>query len=132
PPNGSALHRRGAEQAEDELAGARGLEGAMGKIAVIEARDGEHAYQVEPHGDGQSRPAEAHPDDGETSGMHHHEGDDARPIDVPVRVLRRRGCARTARKIAAAEPAREFSAHPLGCGRRYGDFMLWCHLDSYD
>ena len=44
PPDRSALHRRGAEQAEDELADPRGLEGAVREIAVIEAGDREHAH----------------------------------------------------------------------------------------
>jgi hypothetical protein len=49
PPDRAALHRRGAQQAEDELTDARGLEGAVRKVAMIETGDGEHAHHVERH-----------------------------------------------------------------------------------
>src|ERR1700678_2102450 len=66
PPNRAALHRGGAQQAEYELTHARGLEGTVREIPMIEARDGEHAYQVEHQSDQQRRPAETNPNHGET------------------------------------------------------------------
>src|SRR5258707_13827003 len=59
PPNRTALYRRGAQHGEDELPDPRGLEGAMGEIAMIEAGDGEHAHQMERDRHRQRDPAEA-------------------------------------------------------------------------
>src|SRR6266404_5098149 len=131
PPNRAALHRRGTQQSEDELPHPRGLEGTVREIAVIEARDGEHAHHVERRGHDERDPAEAHPDDGETSGMHQQEGDDPRPVDMPARVPRCRSLDWPGRKVAVAEPARQLSAHTFHgrwhCWRFDHDFIFWSH-----
>src|ERR1700722_11180648 len=70
PPNGAALHGRSAQHAENELPDARGLEGTVRKIAMIEARDGEHAHQIQRNRYRQRGPAEAHPNNRQTGRMH--------------------------------------------------------------
>ena len=47
PPDGPALHGRGAEHAEQELPDARGLERLVREVAVVEAGDREHADEIQ-------------------------------------------------------------------------------------
>jgi len=74
PPDRAALHGRCTQQGKQELGDARGLEGAMREVAVIEARNGEHAHEVERKGDGYGDAAGAHPEHGQASKMHAHDG----------------------------------------------------------
>jgi hypothetical protein len=59
PPERPALNGGGAEQREQELHPARGAEGVVREVAVIEGRDREHPDQVEAQreGDGGHGPA---------------------------------------------------------------------------
>src|SRR5450432_1748504 len=127
PPNGPALHGRGAQQSEDELPDARSLEGAVRKIAMLEARDGEHPKEIEHHRDGQRHPAETHPDYRKAGGMHQKERQHPRPIDVPAGVAMHGGFAGPRGKVAVSEPTRQFPAHPFRGGRLYHDLIFWSH-----
>src|ERR1700692_3332372 len=130
PPYRPALHCRGTQQSEDELTDARGLEATVRKIAVIETRDGEHAYHIQRDRDEQRDPAEAHPYHGQTGHVPQQEGDDARPVDMPARVWSQRRFTRPSRKVAAAEPARQLSVHDFRRRRLDHDFILWSHQVS--
>jgi hypothetical protein len=77
PPDGAALHGRGTQQAENELADAGGLEGAVGKVAVIEAGDREHAHGIGDQRDDQGDRADTDPDDGKAGEVHADEREDA-------------------------------------------------------
>src|SRR5688500_3781833 len=59
PPDRAALNGGSAEQSEHELAGARSLEGAMGKIAVIKTRDRKHSDHIHESGGDQRRGTDA-------------------------------------------------------------------------
>ena len=47
PPERAALDGGIAQDGKDELRGARGVEGPVGKIAVIKPGDGKHAHEIE-------------------------------------------------------------------------------------
>jgi len=80
PPERSALDGGIAENREDELPEAAGLIRLVGKIAVIETRDGEHAHEIE-HQRGRRRdPAPPHPDDPEAHGVQNDEGGNPQPF----------------------------------------------------
>jgi hypothetical protein len=106
PPDGSALHGRSAEQAEDELTGARGLETAVRKVAMIEAGNGEHAHHVKDARDGERHPAETHPEDRQANGMHRDERQHSKPIDARARV-RVRG---SGGEVVMSEPTRQLAS----------------------
>ena len=56
PPQWAALDRSSTQQRHAELRGARGLEGAVAEVAVVEARDGEHAHHIQRYGPAHCEP----------------------------------------------------------------------------
>ncbi|KAG0730745.1 hypothetical protein G6F23_015991 [Rhizopus arrhizus] len=61
PPQGTALGARGAQHRKGQLHAARGAEGAVGEIAVIETGQGEHTYGVQRRRDGQGHRRDTRP-----------------------------------------------------------------------
>jgi hypothetical protein len=115
PPDGSALHGGGAEQAEDELADAGRLEGAVGEVTVVEAGDREHAHEVADHGHGDRDRTPADHEHQQAGRVHADERQDAGPLD-PVFADLGRGVGGNG---AGVEPAQEGAAEPeQGVGRR--------------
>jgi len=93
PPDWAALHGRGTEYGKRELRSARRLERAVGKIAMIEAGDREHAQRVQRHGGTDSDGADADPDHAQARQVHADERHDARPVDpVAGRTVARLRC----------------------------------------
>lgn len=86
PPQGAALDRTGAEKGKNELPKARGLEGPMGKVAMIEARNGEHPQKIQGNGHGERERAPAYPQDPETHYVHRDKGQAMEPAH-PERFL---------------------------------------------
>src|SRR5262245_12455203 len=70
PPQRAALYRADAQQREEKLSTARSLKGAMRKITMIKASNGEHANRVQRGSDCHCGPAPADPEYAKTSNMH--------------------------------------------------------------
>jgi len=62
PPERAFLRTGRSKKREKKLKGAARLVGAMGKITVIRAGDGEHANEIEGNADEKSGPAKSGPD----------------------------------------------------------------------
>jgi len=81
PPERAALRTGGSEQGKGKLAGPGSLEGAVREIAMVPARDGEHAYEVErccdPYGD----PAPSDDEHAQAEQVHDDERDGPQPVD---------------------------------------------------
>jgi hypothetical protein len=82
PPDRAALHGRGADHAEQELRHARGLEGLVGEIAVVEAGDREHPQEVERHANDEGDRAHAHHEHEQAGRVHQDERQRAQPVDA--------------------------------------------------
>ena len=80
PPDRAALDGGGSKHRERELHAARGLERAVGEVAVVEARDREHAQHVQANRRGHGHGAHADPDDAEAGEVHSSEWHDPCPV----------------------------------------------------
>ena len=67
PPEGATLHGEGGPDRHDELEGTRRGKSFVRKVAMEEARDGEHAEEVEAHGRPDRDGTCSHPDDSEAA-----------------------------------------------------------------
>lgn len=83
PPEGTSLEGGAAPNGHDKLEGAGGAEGAMGKIAVVETGDSEHANHVEANGDDDGGRTPTNCQDQEAAEMDEEVGDAASGIDLP-------------------------------------------------
>jgi hypothetical protein len=84
PPKRPFLAARGPQQAKHELEEAAGLVGPVGKITVVNARDGEHADVIHEKAHDNGGPTDAG-ENGQDSGQVNGEKSDAfRPIDLLV------------------------------------------------
>ena len=97
PPDRPALYRRSAQQPEHELTRARGFEGAVRKITVIEAGDREHAHQIGADGHAYGHRTDPGPDCRQAGEVHQQERNAARPVDPVRHGLARRGDIQPAR-----------------------------------
>ena len=86
PPKRPSLDGSASKKGEQELAEARGMVGLVGEIAVQDARDGEHAHEVQRHCQADGEEAGAAPNDAEASEVEDNERDTANPIH-PVGLL---------------------------------------------
>src|SRR6185437_7477943 len=86
PPQNALLRRRLRHGGENQLEGAAGLIGAVGKVAVITGADGEDAQPVKTDSDRQRLRGDASPDRRETRQMHDHEWYGGRIDDVGIAV----------------------------------------------
>ena len=84
PPEDGLLRRAHREQRQDELPGPRGLERAVGEVAMVARRDAEHADHVQPEGEQDGRQRDAGPEGGERHQVDDHEGGRLRIDDVVV------------------------------------------------
>ncbi|MNV49884.1 hypothetical protein D3C71_1418570 [compost metagenome] len=91
PPQRAALHAGGADQREDELHGARRLEGAVGEVAVVEGRDRKHAHRVQRGRHADRNPGHTHPDHRHAGQMHRRERDGPHPVHALWLVRRGHG-----------------------------------------
>ena len=82
PPERAALHGAVAKDGEEELTEAGGLEGAVGKVAVVEAGDGKHADEVEEDRGNDDGGIDADPEDGKAAEVEEDEGEGALPVDL--------------------------------------------------
>ena len=82
PPKGTSLDGSVAGQRKEELPEAVGLECPMGKITVIESRDGEHTNEIESSRHGHGGPAPADHEYQEASDMQEQKGQHADPVDT--------------------------------------------------
>ena len=80
PPERAALHGGAGEHGEEELAEARRAVGLVREIAVVDARDREHADEVQGHRSPDGKGAGTGPDHAEAAGMQEDEGHDAHPV----------------------------------------------------
>ncbi len=136
PPDGPALHGRGAEHAEQELRNARSLERLVREIAVIETGDGEHAHEIQRHAHENGHRAHAHHESEQTGRVHQDERQRAYPVDAvgvvgveargPGRVEPGQHRARHARKRIVrclrlcVHVSREFLVRQYGMARNPG------------
>ena len=82
PPEGASLHGGISEEGENELRGARSFETAMGKVAMIESGDGEHADEVEHDGGNHGERAPADHEDKEAGEVQKNVGNRAAEIEA--------------------------------------------------
>ncbi len=82
PPQGAALDGGGADDREAKLRKARGLESAMGKIAVIKSGDGEHSDHIKRERGYHCCPTPTHPNKAQATDVQTEEGKAAYPIDA--------------------------------------------------
>jgi hypothetical protein len=101
PPERAALDGGIAERGEDELAETARLKAAMGKVAMIEAGDGEHPHKVECRGHDGGRPTKADGENEETTRVQKDERNGALPLKT-IGLFPRRG--RAAGEIIGVEP----------------------------
>ena len=82
PPQRAALHAGGADAGERELHGARGAEGAVRKVAVIEAGDREHAHARTVRRRRRAPAARRRPRTRQAGHVQRHERRSAQPVDA--------------------------------------------------
>ena len=82
PPQRSTLHAGGADQREHELQHARGAEGAVREVAVVEAGDGEHPHCVQRDRHGHRDRRHPDPEHGDARQVQADEGHHAQPVDA--------------------------------------------------
>jgi len=82
PPEGAALDRGIADDGENELDEAGGVESAMRKIAMIEASDGEHSHEVKGDSDGDGGPAPMDPENAEAAEVKKEKGEAPAPFEA--------------------------------------------------
>lgn len=82
PPERASLHGGISEGCEEELDGAGGLEGFVGKVAVVEAGDGEHPDEVEEDRGNDDGPIDPDPEAKEAAGVEEDEGEGPLPVDL--------------------------------------------------
>ena len=111
PPERTTLHRAVAEDGKKKLAKARCLEGAMGKVAVVEAGDREHADEVEKDGGDKDSGVDSDPENGKAAEVEKNERQGAFPIDL-IRQVGGIGCFLT--PVVRIKPLAD---HPEGCGK---------------
>lgn len=115
PPQRSALHRARSQQREAELRRARGLEGAVAEVAVVEAGDGEHPHDIERHRPTDGERGPAGPKDGEAGEVQQRERQHPHPVDALRRLGRRR--LHAGPRVEPADQREERSGRPgLGGG----------------
>ena len=94
PPQWSTLHAHGTDRSEHELERARGAEGAMREVAVVEAGQGEHAHGIKQGCDQQRGRRHANPDHADAGNVHGDERDRAPPVDAIGALAERRRLSR--------------------------------------
>jgi len=82
PPEGSLLNGAVAPDGEKELGPARCLEGTVGKVTMVKARNGEHSDEVKGHSRQDRNPAPTHPDHSEAHQVEAQEGDRPDPVNL--------------------------------------------------
>src|SRR5271155_4408069 len=82
PPQCAALHRGRTDNGEGELAGARSLERAMRKVAMVKAGDREHPDEIHRDGDADRNRAPADPDHPKAHQMDDDVGDASEPVGL--------------------------------------------------
>ena len=117
PPDGSALHGRGAEHAEHELADARGLERLVREVAVIEPGDREHADEIQRRAHDQRDRAHAHHEYEQTGRVHEDERQRAHPVDAV-------GAGLFGRTLEGRGPARVEPVQQRACQARTRGFIV--------
>ncbi|MNV58065.1 hypothetical protein D3C71_1504240 [compost metagenome] len=80
PPQWPALHAGRPDHREHELHRARGTEGAVREVTVVEGGDGEHAHGVQRHGHAHRHPRHPHPDHRQAGQVHRRERDRTQPV----------------------------------------------------
>ena len=84
PPERPALHRGAGPQREEKLAGARGGEGFVREVTVMDARHREHADEIKRDRRPGGKGAHAHPQHAEAADME----DDKRHHAHPIHAIR--------------------------------------------
>src|SRR5208282_834898 len=113
PPQCAALHRGRTDNGEGELAGARSLERAMRKVAMVKAGDREHPDEIHGDRDAHSDGTPPDPNDAEA----HQVDDDVRDASKPVSLLRQVGGGSASRR--RVEPSS--NCNKVSSGRARGD-----------
>jgi hypothetical protein len=83
PPQGPPLDGRVAQKGEEKGPEAGGLEGVVGKIAVIKAGNAKHADYIQKQSGPQGRRAPAHEKNPQAHDVQEDEGDDTDPVHLP-------------------------------------------------
>ena len=95
PPEWSSLHGAISQCGEEELDRARGLEGFVGEIAMVESGDSKHSNHVEENRGHYDDPTDADPEDGEAAKVEEHKRKGPFPIDLVGKFLWIRGVTPT-------------------------------------
>ncbi len=124
PPERTALTCGSAQNGHDELRRATRAECAVGKIAVVESGDEEHAQHIERDSRGEGRCA--HPDckNHQASEMQAHEGDYPQPIEL---ILLGRCQLRLVTRVIGEPPEKTATNRGAGSSVRRGELACRHH-----
>ena len=110
PPQRPTLGCAGAQDTEEKLCNTAGLEGFVGKVAMVEAGDGKHAHGEKAECKDDSKGTGAREDDQQTGQMKCYKGNHPEKIESP------RACVEVIRTRSGVEPSQNVCQPVLHSG----------------